>query len=123
MLTGQTALEKKFTTLETKVISNTSEIQNIIQSLEFETASLKDQSVQIRDLKVKLEHHDDELHRANHAIASMQSEINALERYTRGFNIRIMGISEEDGEDCVARVQQVLNYHFGISDRKRPSGG
>ena len=72
--------------------------------------------MQIRDLKVKLEHCDDELHRANHAIASMQSEINALERYTRGFNVRIMGISEEDGEDYVARVQQVLNDHFGISD-------
>ena len=27
-----------------------------------------------------------------------------------------MGITEEEGEDCVSRVHQVLNAHFGISD-------
>ena len=116
LLTGQSALEKKFTNLETKVNSNSTQIQDIIQSLDFESDTIKDQASQIQDLTSKLEKRDDELHRANHAIATMESEINALERYTRGFNIRIMGITEEEGEDCVSRVHQVLNAHFGISD-------
>ena len=46
----------------------------------------------------------------------MQSEINALERYTRGFNVRVMGIPDEEGEDCVTRVSRMLHDHFGISD-------
>ena len=114
LLTGQSALEKKFTNLETKVNSNSTQIQDIIQSLDFESDTIKDQASQIQDLTSKLEKRDDELHRANHAIATMESEINALERYTSGFNIRIIGITEEEGEDCVSRVHKVLNGHFAI---------
>ena len=96
--------------------SNTSEIQKIIESVEFVSASIKDQSAQIHELNIKLENRDAELQHANYAIASMQSEINALERYTRGFNVRVMGIPEEEGEDCVTRVNRMLHDHFGISD-------
>ena len=116
LLTGQTALETQFSNLETKVKSNTSEIQKIIESVEFDSASIKDQSAQIHELNIKLENRDAELQHANYAIASMQSEINALERYTRGFKVRVMGIPEEEGEDCVTRVSRMLHDHFGISD-------
>ena len=47
LLTGQRALEKQFPNLETKVKSNTSEIKKIIESVEFDSASIKDQSAQI----------------------------------------------------------------------------
>ena len=46
----------------------------------------------------------------------MQSEINALERYTRGFNIRIMGMTEHEDEDCVASVQNLLHDSFDITE-------
>ena len=91
-------------------------LKKIIEFIEFDSASIKDQSAQIHELNIKLENRDAELQHVNYAIASMQSEINALERYTRGFNIGVMGIPEEEGGDCVTRVNRMLHDHFGLSD-------
>ena len=59
---------------------------------------------------------DEEVARANLAIAGMESEINAFERYTRGFNIRILGMGEQEGEDCIMRVNELLNEYFDLSE-------
>ena len=38
--------------------------------------------------------------------------MNALQRYTRGFNICILGVPEDDEENCVTRVENLLHDHF-----------
>ena len=50
------------TNLETKVNSNSTQIQDIIPSLDFESDTFKDQASQIQDLTSKLEKRHDELH-------------------------------------------------------------
>ena len=42
--------------------------------------------------------------------------VGAGSRVHMGFDIRIMGITEEEEEDCVSLIHQVLDAHFGISD-------
>ena len=46
----------------------------------------------------------------------MESEINSPENYTRGFNIRIMGVAEHDDEYCKGRVQELLSEFFNVSE-------
>ena len=53
-----------------------------------------------------------QLDRASCAIASLESEMNALQRYTRGFNIRILGLPENDEVNCVTWVENLLHDHF-----------
>ena len=116
VLTGQAILEEKFNNLEIKVNTNTSELQEVKKSIDFESANIRDHNAQLQDLKAKFEHRQDEVERANSAIATVESEINSLERYTRGFNIRILGVAEHDGEDCIGRVQELLSDYFNVSE-------
>ena len=116
VLTGQAALEEKFSNLEIQVNTNASNIQHVIESIDFESANVKDHTSQIQELNSKLELRDDEVARANLAIAGMESEINALERYTRGFNIRILGMEEQEGETCITLVNELLNEYFDLSE-------
>ena len=116
LLTGQTALEEKMSALETRVNTNASAIGNITESLEFESENIKDLTSEIHELKSILKTRDTEIEDAKHAISLMQSEINALERYTCGFNIRIMGMTEHEDWDCVASVQNLLHDSFDITE-------
>ena len=86
------------------------------KSIDFESANIRDHNAQLQDLKAKFEHREDEVERANSAIATMESEINSLERHTRGFNIRILGVAEHDGEDCIGRVQELLSDYLNVSE-------
>ena len=44
----------------------------------------------------------------------MRKEINDLGRYTRGFNLRFLGIEESDKEDCVQVLSEKLSTHLAI---------
>ena len=63
-------------------------------------------------MKNKLDARGNELDRANCAIASLEAEMNAPQRYTRGFNIRILGVPEDDEENCITWVENLLHDHF-----------
>ena len=93
VFTNQALLEEKFNNLEIKVNTNTSELQVVKKSIDFESANIRDHSAQLQDLKAKFEHREDEVEDTNFVIATMESEINSLEKYTRGFNIRILGVA------------------------------
>ena len=116
VLTGQALLEEKFNNLEVKVNTNTSELQEVKKSINFESANIRDHSAELQDLKAKFEYRENEVERANSALATMESEINSLERYTRGFNIRIMGVAKHDDEYCIGRIQELLSEFFNVSE-------
>ena len=44
----------------------------------------------------------------------MTSDLNSLERYTRSFNFRILGLPESEGENCIDSVRQILKDKFDI---------
>ena len=46
---------------------------------------------------------------------SLETELNALQRYTRGFNICIIGMPESDSENCITSIQVVLKEKFGLN--------
>ena len=45
----------------------------------------------------------------------METDLNSLERYTRSFNFRILGLPERKDENCVDSVHQILKDKFGIA--------
>ena len=42
--------------------------------------------------------------------------MNNLQRYTRGFNIRILGVMEEENENCIDSVENILKDYFDVSE-------
>ena len=115
LITGQAALEEKVYNVEIKVQRNSANIDDIIKSVDFESNNIKDNATEIRALKEKLDNRNTELDRAKFAIGSLETELNALQRYTRGFNIRIIGMPESDSENCITSIQEVLKEKFGLN--------
>ena len=114
LIAGQAAFESKVNSLEIKVDSNTTQINDIIQSVDFESAKIQDNVTQIQELKSQLQQRESQLDSALYTISSMTSDLNSLERYTRSFNCRILGLPENEGENCIDSVRQILKDKFDI---------
>ena len=115
IIVGQAELEKRVINIETKVNSNITEIKEVIRSVEYESENIKNNADQILDLKDQIQRRETELDSARSTISSMETDLNSLERYTRSFNFRILGLPERKDENCVDSVHQILNDKFGIA--------
>ena len=49
----------------------------------------------------------EEIHNLRQSNDELRKNLKHMERYSRDFNIRVLGVSEEDGEDCMTKI---LNY-------------
>ena len=114
ILAGQVALEERCTSIETCVAKNESTIQDTITSINFESENVKDLSNEIATIKKQLKDFQIESQQASATIASLQSETNNLQRYTRSYNVRVLGIPEKDREDCMATVEDILSRYFDV---------
>ena len=66
-------------------------------------------------MKKQLKEQERELVCSRQLITTLDNEMNNLQRYTRGFNLRILGMAEDENEDCVASVDNLLKDYFDIS--------
>ena len=55
-----------------------------------------------------------ELHTMSTAMVNLQSQVLDLERYTRGYNIRIFGVNESQGDVCKEKVDRILADKFAV---------
>ena len=115
IIAGQAELEKRVINIETRVNSNTTEIKDVIRSVEYESENIKNNADQILDLKDQIQRRETELDSAKSTISSMATDLNSLERYTRSFNFRILGLPERKDENCIDSVHQILKDKFGIA--------
>ena len=114
ILAGQAALEDRCNIIETRVAKNESTVQDTIKSINFNSDQVKDLTSEIATIKKQLQDYQIESQQARITIATLQSETNNLQRYTRSFNVRFLGIPEQEREDCVATVEGLVSKHFGV---------
>ena len=114
VLANQTALENQLTDLEPKVVKNVSDIRDITQSLDFESDRVTTAEKTISVMQQELNAQSRELHTMSTAMVNLQSQVLDLERYTRGYNIRIFGVSESQGEVCKEKVDRILADEFAV---------
>ena len=82
ILAGQAALEKRCETLESRVDVNSSDIKDIQDSLNFDSAQIKDNTAELEQLKKRITDQGHELLRFSQCIATLETEMNNLQRYT-----------------------------------------
>ena len=114
VLANQTALENRLTDLEPKVVKNSSDIRDITQSLDFESDRVTTVEKTISVMQQELNAQSRELHTMSTAMVNLQSQVLDLERYTRGYNIRIFGVNESQGEVCKEKVDRILADKFAV---------
>ena len=117
ILAGQAAIEKCCEALESRVDVNSTDIKNIQNSINFDSAQIKDNTTDLEQLKKLVTEHGHELKCSSQCIAILEMEMNNLQRYTRGFKIRILDVAEEENEGCLACVESILKDNFDVSGR------
>ena len=114
ILAGQVAPEKSCDSIETRVTQNETVIQDTIVSLDYNSDQVKDLPSVIASIKKQLKDYQLESQQARISIATLQSESNNLQRYTRSYNIQFLGIPEKEKEECVVTVEDLMSRYFDI---------
>ena len=104
LLAGQAVLEKRCENLETRVVDNSTKIDNVIESLKFESDQTRDNTWELDTIKKQVKENEHQIFRSGQIIQSLETDLNNLQCYTRSFNLRILGMAEEEKEDCVTKV-------------------
>ena len=84
------------------VISKIDEIDNLkpkVEKLEEEVADMK------QSVNITLNETSNLFQECN---VELQRRVERLERYSRDFNIRVIGVAEQDGEDCLLIIRNYL---------------
>ena len=115
VLANQKVLETRLTKLEPEVERNSSDIKDVIKTLDFESERINSCESGVGDIERDLTAQKSETDRMAALVNTLQSQVLDLQRYTRGFNIRIFGIPEAQGESCKDIIDGLLKNKFGIN--------
>ena len=112
VITGQTALEEQLKDIDSRVKHNTVEIANVAHTIDFVSNGVKDNEAKIATLDSSVHSCSTDLEAAKVIIRNLQEEVHKLQRYTRGFNIRVTGVPESPDEDCRAKLHDIIKRQF-----------
>ena len=107
VLSSQANFEKKLTDMDTRVT-------DLTKSINFNADNISDQNQSVTVLQKALTDVTRDLQSATVTIAKLEDKSNRAERHSRSFNVRLLGVREVDGENCVNRVEHILLDKFGL---------
>ena len=114
VLANQKVLENRLSKLEPEVERNSSDIKDVIKTLDCESERINSYS-RVGDIERDLTAQKSETDHMAALVNTLQSQVLDLQRYTHSFNIRIFGIPEAQGESCKDIIDGLLKNKFGIN--------
>ena len=117
LLTNQAAFESKLESIERRVTTNTSVTTELSRASEFNSNIIKDQQLVIDTLQKSLAALSQDNVDLFSSLSSLNARISRSERHSRSFNVRFLGVPEQDGENCVKLAEKLLldQFHVGGS--------
>ncbi len=117
LLTNQAAFESKLESIERRVTTNTSVTTELSRATEFNSNIIKDQQLVIDTLQKSLAALSQDNVDLFSSLSSLNARISRSERHSRSFNVRFLGVPEQDGENCVKLAEKLLldKFHVGGS--------
>ena len=101
--------------IDDRVTGQATTIAGLTESVEFNSANINTQQKSIDIVKKSLVEANRDLQSATMSIAKLEAKLVASERHSRSFNVRLLGVPETDGENCVATVVDLLDRKFKLS--------
>ena len=122
LLTNQAAFESKLESIERRVTINTSVTTELSRATEFNSNVIKDQQLVIDTLQKSLPALSQDNVDLFSSLSSLDAKISRSERHSRSFNVRFLGVPEQDGENCVKLAEKLLleKFHVGGSPIENP---
>ena len=115
LLTNQAAFGSKIESIERRVSINTSVTTELSRATEFNANIIKDQQLVIDTLQKSLATLSQDNVDLFSSLSRLNAKISRSERHSRSFNVRFLGVPEQDGENCVKLAEKLLldKFHEG----------
>ena len=117
LLSNQAAFESKLEAIERRVTINTTVTTELSRATEFNANTIKDQQTVIDSLQKSLAALAQDNVSMSSSLNTLNAKISRSERHSRSFNVRFLGVPEQDGENCVKLAEKLLldKFHVGGS--------
>ena len=117
LLSNQAAFESKLEAIERRVTINTTVTTELSRATEFNLNTIKDQQTVIDSLQKSLAALAQDNVSMSSSLNTPNAKISRSERHSRSFNVRFLGVPEQDGENCVKLAEKLLldKFHVGGS--------
>ena len=113
---GQRKLEDKLETLNARLDDQHVEMKDLQKSANFFSQAIATISKKNSTPFDKIEKQQSALDESNAKLAELQKHVDDAGRYSRGFNLRFVGLPEEAEtrqEDCIGKLQQLIHTRLG----------
>ena len=116
LITKHDTLQGQLTSMDNRVTANTTSITDLGNSIDFQSDRIDDNVTNTTNIKADVTQMSINLEAACGKIQNLEREVTGLERYTRSFNARFVGVDESEGENCRDTVHELLSTHLDIDD-------
>ena len=99
LLSNQAAFESKLEAIEHRVTINTTVTTELSRATEFNANTIKDQQTVIDSLQKSLAALAQHNVSMSSSLNTLNAKISRSERHSRSFNVRCLGVPEQDGEN------------------------
>lgn len=112
---SQANLESRFASLEVKLNDHDIKLKDFEKSFNYNAEELADMKSAMDCIKTDSMEKSNQILELNQELKNFQHHIDQLERHSRGFNLRFIGIPEsETQENCVDLIQKLVLQTTGL---------
>ena len=110
----QEKLELRVTAVEVRVTSQEKAVEGVVESIDFTADKVNNIWHSLETLQKALAEATREIADSHTAMAKLSETVSRQERHSRAFNIRVLGVREENGENCIHLLERVISERFDI---------
>ena len=117
LLSNQAVFESKLEAIERRVTINTTVTTELSRATEFNANTIKYQQTVIDSLQKSLAPLAQDNVSRSSSLNTLIAKISRSERHSRSFNVRFIGVLEQEGENCLKLAEKLLldKFHVGGS--------
>ena len=115
--TGQNKVETKLEAISTKLEHQDSEIRELKKAMNYFSDELTSLTQSQKSVKDEIHRQHEAATELTHRVDTLQKLLDDSQRYSRGFNLRFLGIAEEEEpqkEDCIRKIDQLIEKQLNI---------
>ena len=108
-------LELRITAVEERVTSQEKTVEGVIESVDFDAEKLTNTEHSLERLEKSLAEATREIANSRITVAKLSDTVSRQERHSRSFNIRVLGVREENTENCINILERIIGERFDIT--------
>ena len=112
---NQEKLELRITAVEERVTSQEKAVEGVIESVDFAGEKLTNTEHSLERLEKSLAEATREIANSRITVAKLSDTVSRQERHSRSFNIRVLGVREENTENCINILERIIGERFDIT--------